>query len=176
MFWLEYFVKRQSILFLLNVWNIIFSCSEDQHVSFSVTEVSLSDISTHPNVCVFCPPSSTPALEGTNTQTFGWVEMSESEIFVTLNDTYWSSEREKIKFQTFKRNKILWRFTRYSSQNMLVLEHIHNAGGQWKVKGYPLWYLNGLFITHFFISRFPYLLVITERKSSTASIISQHLC
>ena len=55
MFWLEYLVKRQSILFLLNVWNIIFSCSEDQHVSFSVTEVSLSDIYTHPNVFVFVP-------------------------------------------------------------------------------------------------------------------------
>ena len=106
------------------------------------------------SIALFCPPSSKPALEGTNTQTFGWVEMSESETSVTLNDTCSSSDQEKIKFQTFKRNKILWRFTRYSSQNMLVLEHIHNAGGQWKVKGYPLWYLNGLFITHFFISRF----------------------
>ena len=55
MFLLEYNIKCQRILFLLNVWNFIFSCSEDQHVSFSVTEVSLSEISTHPNECVFVP-------------------------------------------------------------------------------------------------------------------------
>ena len=106
------------------------------------------------SIALFCPPLSKPALESTNTKTFGWVEMSESETSVTLNDTCSSSDQEKIKFQTFKRNKILWSFTRYSSQNMPILEHIHNYGGKWNMKGYPLWYFNGFFLTHFCISRF----------------------
>ena len=42
----KYFVSFECLEFY-------FSRSEDQYVSLSVTNISLSDIYTHPNVCVF---------------------------------------------------------------------------------------------------------------------------
>ena len=58
---------------------------------------------------------------------------------------------------------------------MPFLEQLHLDSGQLKVKGCPLWGFNGLFLTHFRISIFPWFLSRLYRNSSTVSIMRQHV-
>ena len=96
------------------------------------------------------------SLGGTKYTNIWIIRNIKKENPIPLNDTYWYSNQEQ-KNQTFERNKSLWCFTKYSSQNMPFLKKLHLNDGKWTVKGYTLWNFNGLFLTHLCISRFYFI-------------------